>query len=401
MSYTSNERRILTFTAVAHFSVHFFEQMFPTVAVAIARDSGRPIQEVLAWSFIGYLLFGLGALPAGLLTDRWRSSRMLQVCLLGTGAAALLVSASAPGMGITFALAVLGLFSSIYHPAGMSLIASGVRERGRGLGLNGIFGNLGIALAPAASALTIGLFGWRGGYAAFGAALLLAGVVSLGVSMEEPAAHARSERPHETDGVSAMTVWVLLGVCITLAGIGYRGSTLVTPAYFAERFSPLHYGLATSAVYLVGTFSQYLGGRLADRHDLRWLYLGFHLASLPALLAMTQLWGIPLVFGSAVFVFFSMGTQPIENSLLARLTPASWRSTSYGIKFVLAFGVGSIATPMVEVVKSRADLSAVFLTLAAVVALLAAFAGLLIAISGRAAVRNLHHEMAGDLVPEG
>ena len=401
MSYSPNERRILTFTAVAHFSVHFLEQMFPTVAVVIARDSGQPIHEVLAWSFFGYLLFGLGALPAGLLADRWGPNRMLQICLLGSGAAALLAAASAPGLGITLALGILGLFSSIYHPAGMSLISSGVRERGRALGLNGVFGNLGIAMAPAASALAMGLIGWRGGYAVFGIALVLVGLASLGVSIDMTAAHGRGEAPHESHGVSPWTLPVVLGICIVLTGIIYRGSTLAMPSYFAERFSPLHFGLATSAVYLVGTFSQYWGGRLADRHDLRWLYLGFHLASLPALLWMTRLWGAPLVFASALFIFFSMGMQPIENSLLARLTPVAWRSTSYGIKFVLSFGVGSIAARMVEIVKSRADLSAVFLMLAGVVILLAAFAGLLIALSGRTAVRNLHHEMAGDLVPEG
>jgi MFS family permease len=400
MAYTPNERRILSFTAVAHFAVHFFEQMFPTAAVAIALDSGLPIQTVLAWSFYGYLLFGLGALPAGFLTDHWRASRMLQLCLVGSGAASVLVGLSSPGSGITAALGALGLFSSIFHPAGMGLIAGGVRERGRALGLNGIFGNIGIASAPAVSALTIGFIGWRGGYVFFGVVLLLAGIASLGATIEEPARGEATEQRHESDGVSTVTLSVLLGVCMMLGGISYRGTSLATPAYFAERVSAVHYGFATSLVYLVGTVSQYWGGQLADRHDLRWLYLRFHLASLPALLAMAMLSGTPLVFAAATFVFFSIGMQPIENSLVARLTPPAWRSTSYGIKFVLTFGVGSIATRIVEVVKDRADLSAVFLTLAVVVTLLAAFAGLLIALSGRTAVRNLRHELPGDLVAE-
>ncbi|MGH7858892.1 MAG: MFS transporter, partial [Candidatus Binatia bacterium] len=181
--YTPNERRILAFSGIAHLSVHFFEQMFPTAAVAIALDAGLPVEKVLAWSFLGYLLFGVGALPAGLLTDRWQARRMLQVCLIGTGAAAILVAASPAGSGVMLSLGLLGLFSSIYHPAGMSLIASGVRERGRALGLNGIFGNVGIAGAPVAAAVTIGVLGWRGTYALYGMALLLAGVASLAAAM--------------------------------------------------------------------------------------------------------------------------------------------------------------------------------------------------------------------------
>jgi MFS family permease len=386
LRYGPNERRILAFSGIAHFAVHFFEQMFPTAAVGIALDAGLPVERVLAWSFLGYLLFGLGALPAGLLTDRWQARRMLQVCLVGTGAGALLVAVSPTGPGIAAALGVLGLCSSIYHPAGMSLIASGVRERGRALGLNGIFGNVGIAGAPAAAALTIAFVGWRATYALYGAALVLTGLVLLAAPMEEPPRAAASERHESTAGASAGVLFAVLCVCITLAGIAYRGTSLAMPAYFAGRFSPTHYGIATSVVYLFGTISQYWGGRLADRHDLRWLYLAFQTASLPALAAMAWLTGLPLVVAGAAFVFFSLGMQPIENSLVARLAPPAWRSTSYGIKFVLTFGVGSIA---VWIVKSAPELSSVFWILALVVAALVGFAMLLIALSGRSAVRNL------------
>ena len=95
------------------------------------------------------------------------------------------------------------------------------------------------------------------------------------------------------------------------------------------------FGAATSLAYLFGIAGQYVGGVLADRHDLRRLYLAFHALSLPALLLMTALSGLPLVGGAALFVFFSLGMQPIENSLFAHYTPARWRATAYGLKFVL------------------------------------------------------------------
>ncbi|MGH7822413.1 MAG: MFS transporter, partial [Candidatus Binatia bacterium] len=215
-------------------------------------------------------------------------------------------------------------------------------------------------------------------------------------AMDEPPRAAAGERHESSGGASAGVLFAVLCVCMMLAGVTYRGASLAMPAYFAERFSAVHYGFATSAVYLFGTISQYWGGKLADRHDLRWLYLAFHLASVPALVGMALLAGLPLVAAGAAFVFFSIGMQPIENSLVARLSPPAWRSTSYGVKFILTFGVGSAG---VWIVESRPELSGAFAVLAVVVAILVAFAALLIALSGRSAVRNLPAEVSGELVP--
>jgi MFS family permease len=70
-----NERNVLLLTGVGHFTTHFFELMFPTLAVALARQTELPLDEVLTWSFAGYLLFGLGGLPFGMLADRIGSRR--------------------------------------------------------------------------------------------------------------------------------------------------------------------------------------------------------------------------------------------------------------------------------------------------------------------------------------
>ena len=46
-----------------------------------------------------------------------------------------------------------------------------------------------------------------------------------------------------------------------------------------------------------------------------------------------------VIFG---YLFFAFGMQPIENSLVASMTPAAYRGRAYAAKFVLAFGIGSI-----------------------------------------------------------
>jgi hypothetical protein len=44
---------------------------------------------------------------------------------------------------------------------------------------------------------------------------------------------------------------------------------------------------------------------------------------------------------------------PAENAILARYTPAQWRATVYGAKFLLALGVSTIGVKLVAVTYDR------------------------------------------------
>jgi MFS transporter, FSR family, fosmidomycin resistance protein len=78
-------------------------------------------------------------------------------------------------------------------------------------------------------------------------------------------------------------------------------------------------------------------------------------------------WALVLVAGA--YVFFALGMQPIENSLVASLTPERWRSTSYGVKFVLNFGVGSLAVYGVTALHRDGSFLPVYASVAALVVL--------------------------------
>ena len=49
-------------------------------------------------------------------------------------------------------------------------------------------------------------------------------------------------------------------------------------------------------------------------------------------------------------VTLQTGTATVENCLIARYTPAAWRATMYGMKFVLALGLSSLGVPLVAVI---------------------------------------------------
>jgi FSR family fosmidomycin resistance protein-like MFS transporter len=78
----------------------------------------------------------------------------------------------------------------------------------------------------------------------------------------------------------------------------------------------------------------------------------------------------PLVMAAAAYVFFALGIQPIENSLIAKFTPQKWRSTGYGISSVLIFGVGALAVYLVGWVKDQWYLGAVYLVSGGFIALI-------------------------------
>ncbi|HZP40843.1 MAG TPA: MFS transporter [Candidatus Binatia bacterium] len=378
--FSASERHVLALTGVAHAATHFAELVYPTLAVVLARDTGIPLEHVLGWSFAGYLLFGLGALPAGYLADRLGERRLVLGGLVGMGLAAGAAGASRPGAPLAAALAVLGLAASVYHPAGMALISRAVRARGRALGVNGIFGSLGIAGTPVVTAVVAQRFGWQATFLGSGVVLLAFAAVLARLPIaarSAPAAAARAPAIRTTTAAAAA-----LNLAAVFSGIVYRAGTIAQPAYFAERVAVVGFGAATTLAYLMGVLGQWVGGLVADHRDLRWSYFAFHLATVPALLVMSRTHGATLLVAAAVFTFAGLGMQPIENSLFAHFTPARWRSTGFGVKFVLSSGVGSLGVWLVRAVREAWGMAAVFQVLAVVVGLLLATILVLVALTG-------------------
>ncbi|MFH1843983.1 MAG: MFS transporter [bacterium] len=391
----TRERNILVVTAAAHYLSHLYMLVFPSLALTLQSAFALPLDEVLAISFWMYLLYGLGALPAGILTDLWRPRLMLGICLFGCGGCALLAWRAASVTELRWALAGLGLFASIYHPAGMALISRGIQRRGWALGINGAFGNLGVVSAPFLTGILAVAFGWRSTYLVLAVPGLLGGILACCLPVEGEVESPQKLPSGNRERGRRIFHFGLLCLAMMLGGIAYRGQTLILPAHFAEQIEFLVGEIEklrwlpavgsttvaattlTSLAYLSGAWGQIVGGRLADRYDLRKLYLLFHVCSLPLLLLLGYLAEIPLLLSAVGYAFFAFGMQPIENSLVAALTPPRLRSTGFGLKFILTFGVGALAVFLVGRWQTDGQLAAVFPWLALCVLLLIFCAGLL------------------------
>jgi MFS family permease len=208
--------------------------------------------------------------------------------------------------------------------------------------------------------------GWQFVFLAAGVFSLVWGIVMLFVKIDESPVHhdetANGAKPPA--GASAAHPagrLFLFFLIVTLGGLAYRINIVALPAYlelkagFLSQFiqslgihklagtATLAAAALTSIVYLAGIIGQFISGKIADRHELRRLYLLFNAASLPFVLMMAFFADARLVLASAAYVFFALGLQPIENSLIAKFTPRRRRSAGYGFAMILIFGVGALA----------------------------------------------------------
>ena len=92
----------------------------------------------------------------------------------------------------------------------------------------------------------------------------------------------------------------------------------------------------------------------------------------PLLLIAAQARDFPLLATMIAVNYLGVLTIPAENALLARYTPAKWRATAYGAKFLLALGVSTIGIKLVAITyDSAGSFSPLWLTLGACAAFVA------------------------------
>lgn len=388
----STDRVVLSVTCYGHFLCHFNMLVFPAILLPLSALLQMSMADTLNLAFFMYLLMGLSAPFWGYLADKIGAMPLLALFYVGAGCSGLMAAffIDSP-VALKLALAAIGLFSGIYHPAGLGWIACCVSKTSTGMAYNGMFGNLGLALGP----VLAGLVNYFFGPAAVYVGLSLLNFFGLFLLMR--ARGATRQVAHvgrkESNGTSWSGFAILL-VAMMLGGIVYRGATVTLPALFQVRgvgvfdwlSGFLHFNLSanvvatgiTSFLYLVGMLGQYFGGRAGERFDLRWSYFIFHLLTIPAALIMGLLVDVPLIVLATYHSFFLLGMQPIENTLVARLTPPEMHSSAYGMKFVLTFGVGAIAVQIVRYVEQVSGIDFVFPALGLISILLVSIIGLLI-----------------------
>ena len=179
MSNTSPTALLLN---VGHALDHLFLLIFATAVAAIAADWGLAWQDLMPYTTGAFFMFGLGSLPAGRLGDLWGRRAMMVIFFVGMGLSGLLIALASGVWALAAALTLMGVFASIYHPVGIPMLVQQSRNPGFTIGVNGLAGNLGIAVAAGLTGLLVKFAGWRAAFAvpaliALACAALFAAVV--------------------------------------------------------------------------------------------------------------------------------------------------------------------------------------------------------------------------------
>lgn len=332
---------------VGHALNHYFLLIFPSVVLTLHKEWDMSYAELLQVGSGAMLVYGVMSMPAGWLADRWSRKGMMLVFYFGMGTSALLTALSQTPWQMGLGLCVIALFAAIYHPVGIALIFSSANKTGRAIAVNGLAGNLGLALAAMGTALLCQWFSWQAAFYVPGLVCLLTGVVywyaSKGVTDIE---HAKNIRDDVTMPLRQLKVlFACAAVVVFFGGLVFQSTTTSLPKIMDAQFSQslsLSSTLTTS-IFVCAAFIQLVVGELLDRVDIKKLLAciaGGQLLFLP-LATVTHEWSLVLVFVGLMLCTYAQ--IPVNDWLIGRYSDAKWRSRIYAAKYTLSFSTGPIA----------------------------------------------------------
>jgi MFS family permease len=361
---------------------HLFLLIFATAVAAIAADWGMVWQDLMPYTVGAFVMFGLGSLPAGRLGDLWGRRAMMVVFFLGIGAAAILVATTSGVWTLAAALTLMGVFASIYHPVGIPMLVQNARNPGFTIGVNGLAGNLGIAIAAMLTGFLVKEAGWRAAFAVPGVLAMLCGVLFVLLVPREDMAPARRPRKSVDLPPSVMARVVLV---MTLAAVSssliFNFTTNGNGQLLSERLrglveDPATLGVLLAVVYTIGSLAQLVVGKLIDRYPLKWVYLPVVAAQVPLFLLAAGMGGWALYAVMVAFMVFVFGAIPFVDAMIVQYVDDRMRSRVAGIRLAVSFGVSSLAVYLLGPTVKAAGFS----TLLTVMAVISGFTTLFVAL---------------------
>jgi MFS family permease len=373
-------RPLVLLLNVAHALDHLFLLIFATAVAAIAREFGfARWEDLMPFSVGAFVMFGAGSLPAGRLGDLWGRRRMMLVFFFGIGVASILVALARNAWEIAAALTLLGTFAAIYHPVGIPMLVQKAKNPGATIGVNGLAGNLGIAVAAIVTGFLVQASGWRAAFVVPGLVSIACGLAFMEVApaeTEPPAARPRKPGMELPASMLARVFFVMTAAAAS-GGVLFNITTNGNGQLLAERMrgvveDPALLGTLLAAVYAVSSVAQVVVGRLIDRVPLKRLYLTIVLAQVGMLLVAVRAegwWLYVALIGVMVLVF---GAIPFTEAMIVRYVDDRMRSRVAGMRLTVSIGVSSLAVWLLGPVVKAAGFSSLLLAMAGVAMLTSA-----------------------------
>jgi MFS family permease len=345
--------RVIGFVNAAHFIDHYAMLIFAAAVIIMGPALGMAYSELLPYATPGFIAFGAGSLITGWLGDRWSRRHMMVIFFAGIGVSMIAVGLVQTPLQLGAALLSIGLFASIYHPVGTAMIVSYADKLGREMGLNGVWGNLGVASSALVTGVIGQYFGWRFAFIVPGLVTILVGVTfALSVVHED---RRGSRQAAAQARVAKQDMWrVILALLIVVIAISttFNAVTVALPKLFAERLadltkSPALLGAIAACVYVFGAMTQYTIGKLLDRHSLKTVSLPLSFVLAPFLYFAATLSNLPLILVSIGIVMGAFGQVTVNDAMVGKYTSEEWRSRAYAVRYFIGFTAAGASVGLV------------------------------------------------------
>ena len=334
--------------------MHMFAAFYFVIVLSIEKEWNFTYDELISLWTLGALLIGLGAIPAGWLSDKWSRSSMMAIMFIGMGISSILCGISNDRSLLFVGLSLLGLSCAIYHPVGIAWVVNSSKKKGKALGINGIFGGVGIGSGAFVAGLLIKYFNWNFAFILPGIFSILIGLI-LFICIFNKVISFENTKTNDLEEKNSSNKLIIIA-CIMLFsmfGLGLTFQIMQTsiPKVFdirIQNISTFEIGTTIGIIYTIAGFMTLIGGILADRFSLKKIYVIGIAAQIPCFYLMAFLTNFNLVLVSLIAAMFNSSILPTENILLAKFTPEKHHGLIYGIKFIVAFGSAPIAVFLIS-----------------------------------------------------
>jgi len=345
----------LLYLNFGHFIDHMLILIFAKAAFSAGIDFGfgkdGAYAEMLFYGIPSLVLFGACAPIAAHMADHWNRNGMLTVFFVGIGLASILTGFAQSLLQIGLGLALIGIFASIYHPVGIAMVIEGGGKVGWRLGVNGLWGNMGVAAAPLVTGLILVQFDWRMAFIIPGSVSILIGLGFLGfvrsVDVRAPDA-TRQEKELIGFAPGWQRALVSLALVTAAGGFVFGAMTFLIPRLFEVRMQGITADIAVtgtlaSIIYAVAAFAQLVVGRAIDKRSIKNVLI-FIAAGQPLLLFLMAMQTDYALFAVSLLAMgFVFGQIPITDAVLSQYVPDQWRAKVLSIKFLINLVIGALA----------------------------------------------------------
>ena len=359
---------------VGHLMDHWVLAAFAYTWFQIAAAWGTQWTELTPYNFGATFMFGTGSILAGRLGDLWGRRIMMIIFFAGMGVSCLLIAVCSTPWQIGTALTLMGAFASIYHPVGIPMLVQKAEKPGFTIGVNGVAGNMGIAIAAGGSVYLAETYGWQMAYVVPAVVCLVSALLFVIYAPKEEEAPAK-RKPKMTKlppAVMARVFMVMTATAVT-GSIIFSATTNGNGELIRERFrgvveSPQTLGLMLFSIFALASLAQLVVGKLLDRYPLKKIYLPILFMQVPLLLLASQSYGWTLYVAAVGYMLFVFGAIPFTDSMIVKYIDDRMRSRVTGMRLAVGLGLSSLVVATLGPSVKAAGFTTLLIALAGVAA---------------------------------